>query len=195
MGPFDFPITIDEYRVVVENVTLTGIFEQDYAYTGKGEFNGDLDLAFAAKLGFPPAGICDIAGGCQPCADDPDRLECIHLYVKNMRADAKVDPIVPIGAPTAQDLGETAPGEHTVEIELLHPVSGAPEAGIELLVEVIEGTSCLVNGGLQALVNTGAEGTVQVSVTDSDGGTDKLRISINVAPGYEHVYSILSVEF
>jgi hypothetical protein len=194
IGPFDLPIVLDGINISIENVVLTGIFEENYNYTGKGEFQGDLDLGVLSSfVGIPPQDICAIVGGCLPCVDDPGRVECVHLYIKNIRGEEKGTPIIPVGAPGVKNLGG-AGNEQILELTLLHPETGAPEAGVELLVEVVEGNA-QVDGGVQALVNTGADGKVTVSVTDSDGGSNKLNISINVDPGYQHISSVLYVNF
>jgi len=194
LGPFDFPIAIEGVEVTIEETRLSGIFEKDYSYTGKGEFQGDLDLGLVAGLvGLDPAEICAIVGGCLPCPAEPGRAECVHLYIRNMRAELKPDLIVPIAAVKAKDLGGTAT-EHTVELTLLHPETGDVQPGVELTVTVTSGNGTL-DGSTVTTVTTGADGKAAVILTAPVGDSDELKIDIQSAVPYAWVRATLIARF
>jgi len=193
MGPFDFPITIEGFEVLIEQVSLSGIFEENYSYFGKGELQGDLDLGLIAGLvGISPAEICVVAGGCLGCPGDPGRVECIHLYIRNMRAEP-TDPIIPIASPTGKDLGGTAT-EHDVEVTLVDPATGDPESGVDIMVAIDVGNG-LIEGAVFKVATTGADGKTTVVLTDLDGGSDELSITIESAVPYAWVKSKVIVAF
>ena len=191
LGPFDFPIAIEGNEVTIKSVTMSGIFDENYNYSGKGEFQGDLDLgAIAGMVGMDPADLCAVIGECNPCPDEPGRVECVHLYIKNIRADLKADPLVPIAAVKAKDLGGTATA-HTVELTLLHPETGVVQTGVELTVTVTSGNGTLDN----STVTTGADGKAAVILTDPDGDSDELTIDIQSVVPYLWVSSTFVVSF
>lgn len=191
LGPFDFPIMIEGIEVTIEEARLSGVFEKDYHYTGKGEFEGDLDLGLLAGLvGLDPAEVCAIAGGCLACPGEPGRIECVHLFIRNMRADVKADPLVPIAAVSGKDLGGL-PNQHTIELLLKHPATGAPEAGVQLAVTVFSGNGTLNSG----LVTTAADGKATVVLTDTDAGNDELKIDIQSPVLYKWVQATVIVKY
>jgi hypothetical protein len=196
LGPFDIPITIEGYQVIIENARLSGIFEQNYNYTGKGEFEGDLDLGVIADLfQLDPLQLCILIEGCLPCSGEPGRVECVHIYLRNMRADEKLVPVTPIAAVAGKDLGGSATA-HTIELTLVHPETGAPEPWIDVRVEVVTGDGTLDGGTTVLVVQTGAEGTATVTLTDTIGVQDELDFYINeltTPVSYEWVKGQLAV--
>jgi hypothetical protein len=182
MGPFDFPISIEGYQVTIKDVTLTGIFEHDYNYSGKGEFQGDLDLGPVAGLvGMDPATLCAVVGGCNPCPGDAGRVECVHLYIKNIRSD-QTTPLIPIAAVTGEDLGGTAT-QHNVELTLLEPTTGAVQPGVDIKVTLTAGDGNLA-GSTVTTVTTDGSGKATVVVTDLNGGSDVLTLDITSGVPY-----------
>ncbi|HUT55043.1 MAG TPA: fibronectin type III domain-containing protein [bacterium] len=194
LGPFDLPISIEGINLEIKSVTLTGIFSENYEYTGKGEFEGDLDMAVIADmLGLAPADLCAMLGGCAACPGEPGRLECLHIHIINIRADELPDPIVPIAAVAQKDLGGTAT-RHTIELTLVHPITGLAEQGIDLRLEIKEGDG-LVNGDSVAHVTTGADGKAAVTLEDPSGGADELEAYIESAVPYTWVKSWMQATF
>ena len=145
-------------------------------------------------MGFEPAEICFLAGGCTVCPNDPGRQECVHLFIRNMRADEKIDPIVPIATVTARDLGGTAT-EHTVELTLIHPEFGDPVDGESIRVLVDDGNATFLDGTTVKVVTTGADGTATVILTDLDGGSNELDLYVDSAVPYLWVKSTIYVIF
>ncbi|HUT55383.1 MAG TPA: fibronectin type III domain-containing protein [bacterium] len=193
LGPFLFFLNIEGIELELQDMLLSGIFEQNYNYSGKGEFSAELDIGpLAILLGINPAGICTLMGSCVYCPSDPTRQECVDIYVTEMRAEAKPDPIEPIAAVTPVDLGGVT--FHTVELTLLHPLTGDPEAFVDIHVTLSDGNGT-VDGVGDVVVQTGIDGKVQVTVTDPDGGSDKLTMVIESAVSYTKVTSIITVIF
>jgi hypothetical protein len=195
LGPMDLPLIVQDFELTIIDVTLSGIFERDYNYSGKGEFRGGLDLGVLAPLaGLEPWQLCTTLGGCNECpGDPPGRYECIQLYLRNMRADLNALPVEPVAQVVPKDLGGNTV-EHTVELTLTHPANGAPQESVQLRVTRTSGDGW-VDGGAETIVTTNADGKAFVLVTDLNGGQDNLDINIESAVLYEWVSSKIEVNF
>ncbi|HUT52229.1 MAG TPA: fibronectin type III domain-containing protein [bacterium] len=195
LGPADLPLLIEGYPLIIRQVYLSGIFEKDYNYSGKGEMRGGLDLRpLAVIIGLQPADLClTLMGACSECPGDPGRIECVNLYLRNMRAELNADPVVPVAQAAPKDLGGTS-ASHTIELTLIHPATGDPEPGVAIRVVLNSGNGA-VDGAAEALVTTGPDGKATVTVTDPDGGTDEIEASIDSPVGYLWVNAKLNVAF
>jgi hypothetical protein len=194
IGPFDLPISAQGVTLTIQNVVLTGIFEENYHYMGQVEFQGDLDAGvISAMFGLNPADICGVVGGCNGCPGEPLRLECVHLDATNIRANEISDPVIPIASVVMKDLGGTAT-EHTLELTLTHPTTGLPEPSIMLRAQTKEG-NLLLDGDSVSYVITGVDGKATILISDPDGGTDQIEAFIESAVPYKWVKAWTQVSF
>jgi len=195
IGPFNLPLFVEGFQIVVREVYISGIFEGNFNYSGKGEFRGGLDLGPLAVLaGMDPAELCvTLQGACSECPGDPGRVECVQLYIRNMRANKNADPVVPVAQVVPLDLGGSA-NNHTIALILVDPATGAPQNGVQLKVSLTSGNGA-VDGGAESIVTTGPDGKTIVVVSDPDGGTDEILITIESAVGYLWVPVKINVIF
>ncbi|HUT55042.1 MAG TPA: hypothetical protein VM658_16755 [bacterium] len=194
IGPFDLPISAQGVTLTILNVVLTGIFEENYHYMGKVEFQGDLDAgAIADMFGIEPSALCGVVGGCQACPGEPGRLECVHLDATNIRAEETSDAITPIAAVVMKDWGGTDT-EHTLEMSLTHPTTGLPEQNVTIRAQTKDG-NLLLDGDSVTYATTGADGKATVIISDPDGGVDQLEAFIESAVSYDWVKAWSQVSF
>jgi hypothetical protein len=197
LGPFDLPISIQGFEIELLNVVLSGFFSENYEFSGNGEFQGDLDMGVIADLAqLDPEDLCALIGGCISCIHDPDRQECVHLYVTDIRADELPTPVEPIAAVVQKDLGGSDT-VHTIELTLTHPETGLPETGIDLRIEIKDPASDdgLLNGDSVAYVTTDVNGKATVTLEDTSGGTNDLEAFIESTVLYTWVKSWMQAIF